>query len=284
MAMSYLSLTAKSRLSFASSAYGGWGTWPNLVKGKTLSGITPNTIIFDTVVDWGATPAYANAYIEGYIRRLWNDLPNVRLIFMNFFVIEDKDIDDPTALDQDMIDRMKAICDQYGIPIVDYQAEITRRVLVGGEHLVTYFLDTVHPTIAGHEIALELLKPHLLTGAGRPDPMPARLYEASADFENDPLVKYGTDDDARTGTWVDTGTSTASVTPGSTIAYSGTFRSFGCYNAAGSYPDVNVSVDGVPIIPTAYFDPNGWDFGTRALHTVEITVLTTCQIDEFWAI
>jgi hypothetical protein len=269
-------------LYFQSTAANGFGTWSNLVLlSQLLVGTGPLVLVFDTTNDTLLPAAFSNAYIEAYLRRVWTYSPDTRFISMNFFQVANPLVDDPTALNQAMINRMKVICTHYAVSVVDYQAEITNRI-ANGDHLVTYFIDNTHPTLAGHAVATELLRVQF-PGNPAPGVLPARLFPDSVDFEFAPLIKVGTDFDARAGVWVDTGTRTESNVAGSTITYSGTFRSFGCFRADNLINDVDVSIDA-----GAFADINFWqcgyDIGARAAHVIVIRVTTQCRIDEFWAI
>lgn len=282
MLTDFLTSNYECALRFQSSAANGFGTWSNLVRLPLVAiGTGPNVLIFDTTNDTLLGTVFSNAYIEAYIRKVWTVSPDCCLISMNFFQVNDPNVDDPTALNQAMITRMKAICAYYGIMVVDYQTEITNRVLAG-DHLITYFNDQTHPSLAGHAVATELLIARL-PGNPAPAPLPVRLFADSVDFEFTPLIKRGIDFDARAGVWVDTGTRTESNTAGSTITYSGTFRSFGCFRADNLINDVDVSIDAAPFVDINFWQC-GYDIGVRAAHTIVIRVTTQCRIDEFWAI
>jgi hypothetical protein len=144
------------------------------------------------------------------------------------------------------------------------------------------YADTAHLSTLGYQLLEADLQPLLPAGgAGQPSPLPAYVNAAAADYEHTPVVKLGTQHDAHTGVWTETGTSIASTTPGDTITFSGTFRTFGCYRADATYPQVTFTIDGGAPIADSSFYPNGYDTGARSAHTIVITVQTTCKIDEF---
>jgi hypothetical protein len=247
---------------------------------------TPKMLVFDFSND-DILPFYKQ-YEEGFVRKMRTDNPNCNMVLVVFPSITAGVVDWPEPAKNT---QFKVLATAYDIPIVDAHTALYNYVLGGG--LVTDYYtnpDWIHPNAAGYAWIHTLVRGDELAQAhginqwsGAMGDYP-RLYAGSADFEFAPVTILGTAYDARTGVWVDTGSSTASVTLGSTITYSGTFRSFGCYNAARVYPNVSIVIDADPPINPFGFNDYGYDYGVRAAHTVVITVLTTCTIDEFWAI
>jgi hypothetical protein len=227
-----------------------------------------------------------NFSLEAAIRLIRTQLPNARMYFVTTTEVDR--FDDATIFLADarqyVIDG-RAIAAYYGIPSVDYIEEL-EALITGGGHLATYYADSIHPTAAGQAVIRGLFAPSkVLESLTLTTPLPARLYADSADFEIAPTVQHGIDYDSRTGTWTDTGNSTASSEVDATITFKGTFRSFGCYRATGAYPAVYFSVNGDAYSALfASFDCNGWDLGTRDVYTITIKVATAVQIDEFWTI
>lgn len=253
----------------------GWATWPNLVNLADLA--TATLIVFDQSNDGDDDTAHVEALVRkcaGASQRV------IGIVNPAWSAVNDGQVNTPT--NQTAITQHRALLTAYGVPYVDGW-QICQDHVTGGGHLSDYFADTAHWSAAGYAVVYAALLPYLPSG-GRLGTLPARTYADSADYEQAPVVKFGTQNDSNTGTWTVTGTSIASSTPGDTITFSGTFRSFGCYRATGAYPTVTVTIDGgAPIVNFTFYN-NGYDIGTRAAHTVVITVTTAVQIDEFWAI
>lgn len=178
--------------------------------------------------------------------------------------------------------RHMTMLDAYSIPYVNGW-QICQDHVTDGGHLSDYFADTAHWTTTGYQIVAAAVIA-LLAGGTLPSPLPSRVYAESADFEYAPTIKNGTEYDSRSGVWVDDGTNVSSSDVGATITYSGTFRKFGISRASGTYPEVTATIDGGAPITNFVLYPNGYDIGTRAVHTITITVTSAVQIDEFWAI
>lgn len=194
--------------------------------------------------------------------------------------VDDSEINDPNN-EAAMVQTI-AVMDAYQIPYVDGW-QICKDHLNGGGHLSDLYSDTAHWKAAGHALVEEALKAYLPLGGSITLPG-SRVYAASADFENGPVIKPGTGYDSRTGTWVDNGTSVSCTTPGSTITYSGIFRKFGVYRGSGVYPTVTVTIDGGAPITSFALYANGYDIGTRGAHTIVVEVTSSIEIDEFWAV
>jgi|SRR3972149_909076 len=265
----------RTAFAFKNVSGSGYATWSNLVLFSGLVGC--ELVILETVND----ELLDMAHIEAFIRKVW--AMGAAIICIVFFAVASNLVNDnvnhPT--NQASLTPYLAMLSYYNIATVDFWGDCQGWVNGGLYDLSDLLGDTVHPSETGHKLTCSKARRYLpFKGTFPPARLPARLYAASADFEQDPLVKDGVDYDSRTGTWVDAGLYTSSNVPGSTITFSGVFRSFGCIpnNTA-----VDVVVDGVPHANIPFYQ-NGWDIGVRAVHTVEITVLTTVDIDQFWAI
>jgi len=261
---------------FTNIATSGWATWPNLVN---LSDLTAsNLIIFDQSND----DFDDTAHVEAFIRNAWIGKQIVSIVLPAWVVLADNQVTIP--YNQLAMEQHLTLCAVYGVIVINFWQYCMDNV-PAPYHLADLYADTAHLTALGYSIFESMLDDYLPIHGTNPSAiLPARVYASSADFQQVPIIKFGINFDARAGVWVDTGNSTASVTPGSTITYSGTFRSFGCFNAAAVYPNVSVVIDADPPINPFSFYANGYDYGVRAAHTIVITVLTTCTIDEFWAI
>ena len=263
------------KFSFLNIADSGWATFPNLVNLADLS--TANLIIFDQVND----ESVDTAEVEALIRKAWTTGQRViSAVLPAWTVVENAQVNTPanqTALEQHL-----ALCTAYGVPVVDFW-QYCKDHVPGDYNLSDLYADTAHPSAIGYTIIETLLDDYLPNG-GSVGTLPTRIYAASGDFEQPPVIKVGVQHDSHTGVWTENGTSISSAEVGATITFSGTFRKFGCYRASGAYPIVTVTIDGgIPIDNFAFYQ-NGYDIGARAAHTIVITVVTTCQIDEFWAI
>jgi len=269
---------------FQNIAANGFRSWANLVKLSGLSALSLQ-IVFDTVND--LDNAHCKVALEALIRKIWTANAATALAAMEFFSVSDytndATVDAPTTAAAQT--NLETICAHYSIPVCNFWSAV-KTLVNDGANLTTYLADNTHPTATGHSLALSLLAPYLPDGGKSGDTVPARLYAASADYEQAPVITNGANYDSVTGTWTTTGTRIESAEANATATFSGTFRSFGCYRAdyvtAGDNA-VLVSIDGGAFAAIA-FDHNGYDTGARAAHTIIIKVVSSCRIDEFWAI
>lgn len=181
-----------------------------------------------------------------------------------------------------------AVCQHYGVTIVDYIVELQRLVNNEGATLADYYADNIHPTVAGQQVIAGLLEPVLLNSSGgKPAVMPGYYAATAADYENPSTRLLGTAYDSRSGTWSDVGSSARSSEVGAIITYSATCQSYGCFRADfGSVTnDVQISMDG-GAFEDKVFNHNGTPIaGGRGLHTIAVKVKSgTVRIDEFWTI
>lgn len=260
---------------FENIAANGWATFPNLVNFSDLSG--DDVIVLDQSNDGSDDLPEFEAFVRkcaGTSQRL--------LIILNptWSVVSNDQVNTPA--NQTAYELQEAVCVAYGISYVDgWQLCIDH--VAGGGDLSDYFKDTVHWDETGGAPVVVAAADAILPAACPIPTLLDRIHAASVDYENNPVIKNGTDYDSRTGTWADAGTSTSSNEVDATITYSGTFRKFGCYRADATYPAVTISIDGGAFFSIAFY-PNGYDIGVRNNHTVTIKVITSCKIDEFWAI
>jgi hypothetical protein len=263
---------------FLNISNSGYGTFPNLVNKGDLS--TADVIVIDQSNDDSGDTAECEAFLRlcsaAGQRCVWILNPSWTDADLN-----DGQVNTPANLTA--IQQMRTMLDSYGASRVDGLALIQAHVTNGG-HVADWYADTAHYNATGYAVIESYLDDILPTGGIIPTPLPARTYAAAADFENASIIRNGSAEDSKTGTWTEDGASISSSEVGATITYIGTFRKFGISRADGTYPNVTVTIDGGdPIVDFALY-PNGYDIGTRGAHTVVITVVTTCKIDEFWAV
>jgi len=266
------------------SAASGMNSWNNLVRLSEALIADPDVLVIDHANDAGL----GLLALEAYIRRVWtaNSATKIVLIeaptWLGQNIAVDANVLHPT--NEAQIATVNAIADHYGIVVAAYW-EWCKSVVPGTYHLNQLTSDTVHPSSTGYTGMAALVEAYLPDGGtAMPSPLPARLYDC-ADFEHDPVVRVGTDYDARSGAgWSDDGTAVTNSTPGDTITWTFTGRSFGCYRADATYPAVELSIDGGAFASTTAFFGNGYDIGNRAAHTVVVRVLTSVRIEQFWII
>jgi hypothetical protein len=237
---------------------------------------TADVIVFDQSND----AADDTADIEAFVRLTYAAGQRlVGIINPAFDATTDDQIDIPYNLTS--MNQVKAVLDAYGVRYVDGYTLLKAHV-TGGGHITDWMTDVVHWNATGHAVIESYLDDILPTGGSFS--LAGRIYPASEDMENTPLVIDGADEDSRTGTWTEDGTSISSSEADATITYSGTFRKFGIKNSIDTYPTVSFTIDGGDPVTGLALSSNGYDIGTRGAHTIVITVVTSLQIDEFWAI
>jgi hypothetical protein len=274
--------------SYTTLAIGGHNTWSNLV--RLSSSLTADTQV--VTIDHANDPddTLANCALEALIRRIWTYNPSIRIIGISSPSWITQDISNnalvSTPTNLTAIGVKKTIFEYYNTSYADYLAAMI--ALVPGTYNLNDLVnvDTVHPSPTGYGVMASLVEALLpYGGAALSGSLPDYLYEDTPDFEETPTITLGTDYDSQTGTWSEVGTTIESSTAGSTVVFSGTFRSFGSYRAAGSNSGVDIDIDGGGF-NLMTFSQNGYDIGTRAAHviTIRIPVGGNCKIDEFWAI
>jgi lysophospholipase L1-like esterase len=274
--------------SYITLAIGGHNSWSNLVRLSSSLNANTQTVLIDHVQDGDTT--ITKCSLEAMIRRIWTYNPDIRIIGISSPSWQTQDISNDalvsTPTNISTINRVKADFEYYGTSYADYLAEMIDLVpetyhlneLVSG--------DTVHPSETGYGVMASLVEAFLpSSGAQLSGSLPDYLYEYTPDFEETPTITLGTDYDSKTGTWAEVGTTIESSTAGSTVVFSGTFRSFGKYRASGADGSVEVDIDGGGFNVLA-ISQNGYDIGTRAAHTITVRIPAggSCKIDEFWTI
>jgi len=268
-------------------AIGGHNTWSNLVRLSSYLTADTQVFILDHANDGDNT--LLNCSLEALLRRIWTYNPNIRIIGISSpsWLLQDTSNDalvtTPTNLTA--IGVKKTIFEYYGVSYADYLAAMIDLV-PGTYHLNELVADTVHPTETGYGIMASLVEAYLpYSGAQLSGSLPALKYADTVDFMETPTIINGTAYDSQTGTWAEVGTTIESSTAGSTVVFSGTFRSFGKYRASGTDGSVEIDVDGGGFSAKT-FSQNGYDIGTRAAHTITVRIPAggSCKIDEFWTI
>jgi len=189
--------------------------------------LAPELVIIEFAVNDHDT-SYEKAAAEALIRRLRTALPSAKLLAVFFLTVGDPAVNDPTNVTDAVLQNWKTLCELYSIPYADFAAEVSRAV-GAAEHTVSeYMNDIVHPKDFGHATAATLAEaamPTLFAGAQVSGELPARIYD-NGDYENDPIIRYGIDNDGETGTGWATVNDTAreSSTPDDTMTYTGTFQ------------------------------------------------------------
>lgn len=270
------------------SSASGRTSWNNLFRIQAdFLDKTPDLIFFENANDGAG--GFCRRNVEAFIRRIWTDYPDCKIIFTEVFAVADRTdnnaINTPTTSANQV--EFSAVASHYGIPMLHYWDRIASLVNTYGRNLSDFLIDTVHPSNAGHAEILKLAEPVLtasyLSNPQRSGALPTRLYD-NGDYEQAATVKNGTGYDSKTGTWAEDGTSISSSEAGATVTFSGTFISIGRPESDGV---VQLSFDG-GAYRTFTFGPNGAshaDIDTRAAHTATIKVISgTVTISQFWAI
>jgi hypothetical protein len=284
------------------SAISGQGSWNNLV--RLQSEIIDNNcaVLFldgavnDSIEDEiGTHEDGLYGCAEALIRRAIAGLPSARFIIWIFTWPEDY-----SYLNDNQIasrDKWLALAEHYGLQVLRWDEYIESLVGAGyGDDDITAYLyaaGNVHPNDAGHLAAYEYAIANLADISGNaPSPLPARLHATSADFEHPPIARYGTNNDGETGAgWATVSTTgRQSSTAGDTIAWSGTFSSFGLktnistgagalrYKVdGGAWATLNLSlIGGSSYVVTSF---------PRGEHTITFEVVSgLCRFNEFMAI
>lgn len=285
MSVNYLQASyARSNWTFVSTASNGYTTWTNLVLLSTLTAAAHELIIIDPVND--DSTDFRKATCEALIRRIRTILPAARLVLMKFATVSDQNVDASinTPTNSASYQQWSDMAAHYGIQLIDVVAGMQAAV-AGGTHLNTLLADTVHPTVAGHTIAYNLLQPYLNSSQAPITPLPARLYALSSDYENVPVVQNGSAYTSRTGAWSDNGAQVISSEVGATITYTATCQSFAIYRADSVASGVEYSIDGGAYQGMNAYPAYGWPIVARALHTITFRVTSgTLKIDQVWMI
>lgn len=139
----------------------------------------PDLVIFDDAND---TPGADNAAAESLVRDIWTAYPLCKFVFMKVFTVTantpDSYINTPTTATRTA--EFEALAAYYNIPIVPVWDTVQADIAAGRYRLNEYLIDTVHPTMWGHNVMEALLEPYLtaefLTTRQSPTTLPDRLY------------------------------------------------------------------------------------------------------------
>jgi len=279
---------ARADFVFTNGALGGHNTWSSLVRLGSLLSQSPQVIVLDHAND--ANDEKNKSTMEAFVRRAWTALPSARLLliespsWLTQNTSNNAIVDTPTNLA--VIEWMHDIAMHYGIPVAPYW-EWCKSVIPDPYDLTDLTADTVHPTNAiGYPAMADVVLDYLPNGGvTRPNPLPARLYADTENYERTPTRLNGTGYTSRTGTWTDTGTRTQSSEAGATITFTTTCQSVGCYRADSGTNNVQISVDDGAYRNVAYYQ-NGAELAEGyGEHNLTFKVVSgTVRIDEFWAV
>jgi hypothetical protein len=272
------------KFTFILSAKSSHNIWSNLVRlsRDSLAG-NPAVIILEH-----ANGLMTDETMEALIRRVWTASPTTKIILIEAPSWLNMDYHDnaivTTPINTAAMSVVNATAAHYGIPIIRWW-EWAKSFVPEIYDLDEIISDGVHPTILGYSYISSQTELYLAQGFNiSPTTLPDRLYDCE-DYENESIIKVGTDYDSKTGTWSEIGTVVESSEADATITYSATCQSFGCYRADGVYQSVQISIDGgifsaLPFYQNGYAIPSG-----RGLHTITVKVVSdSVRIEEFWAI
>ena len=272
--------------SFTNAARSGNNVWSNLVRlTREILASNPQVIILDH-----ANGTVNNFTLEAFVRRVWTFNPAIKIILIETPTWNTLDYHNNdnviSPLNVDTMTAVNAVASHYEIPIIRVW-EWAKTVVPDTYNLDTLFPDGVHPQGEGvYTYITNQIESTLTQGMTRyTSTLPTRVYNCQ-DYENESVIKNGTDYTSRTGTWTDTSTRTESSVAGSTITYTATCQSFGSYRADSGSNTVEISIDG-GVFSSMTLYQNGVEVPSgRGSHTITIRIPTggSCRIDEFWAI
>jgi len=139
----------------------------------------PDLVVID-IANNNDTPEFA--CLESLIRDVWSAYPLCRFVLMKTFSVsnrlDDSSIETPTV--PGTLTLCQALGDYYGIPVVQVWEFASADIAAGRYHLWDFLIDTVHPTLFGHNLMSSWLEPYLtadfLTTRQSPVTLPNRLY------------------------------------------------------------------------------------------------------------
>lgn len=139
----------------------------------------PDLIVIDIANNNGETEF---ACLESLIRDVWAAYPLCKFVLMKTFSVTDRlvdaNINTPTV--PGTLNLCQDLGDYYGIPVVQVWENVAADIAAGKYHLCDYLIDTVHPTLTGHNLMSSWLEPYLtaefLTTRQSPATLPERLY------------------------------------------------------------------------------------------------------------
>jgi len=223
---------------------------------------------------------------EAVIRRIFTTLPTVKIYGVLFGRVADHTVDDPTNTMATTETINTALFNHYGIPYTSFSNEVANNV--PSVHSLSWYYptDEVHPGDNGHAVAAGLVENLISTSSPIiPNPLPARYYADTEDYENLPGFISGSSYTSRTGTWTDSGSSiisTDTATP-ATVTYTFTGRAIGIDDSYTSNPSVSYQVDGGSW-STNWLTMRGREMSSvRSSHTICIKVLSgSVKITKVW--
>lgn len=284
----YAYLTSKyfGYLSFHNQAQSGNWPWANLVR-LSAGVLSTNAKLFLTDYRVVGLGMWARS-LEALTRRILTTRPTAKIVNVRFFGVANKDIDVIDPPDEAELASV-ALANHYNIPTLDYRAVITALV-ASGHHLNEYFADNIHPNALGHSIAFGMVRDFLRGNPAYFDnrdvvALPERMFD-NGEYENTPIRRAATDYNARTGVgWAQGVYLLEDSTAGDTITFTATCQSFGLQTDAFN-TTADISIDGGAYILNAQVNWNGYDLGSRGLHTIVIRVRAgvPLKFNEFWAI
>lgn len=241
----------------------------------------------------------ANGFLpaaEALVRRLRASLPNAMLAVIVFTWPDDYSY--LSSARRTARDAWIALANTYGLTLFRWDSWLEG--LMGPEYtdpdVEAYFYNppgSVHPNDAGYQTVADMIEAQMtsISTSGQITPLPDRLYAEAEDYEAEPIIRNGIDNDGETGTgWSTSGTARQSSTADDTIAWTGTFCSFGLdTNYGGGAGTLAWSVDGgaftnYDLSASGVDNRAFWNF-ERGVHTVTIKVVSgTVQINRFMAI
>lgn len=280
----------------------GRGSWTQLINMANIVAANPSLIFIDYAVnDTELVTAGNEEAAEAFVRLLRTKLPNA-VLTAGIFTWPDN-YSHMEAGRRAARDLWKELITRYDLQTgsnlaVDIcTAEGHTEANIPDADVEKYFADAdVHPNDLGHTTIANGYKASLpdvlpaLASQWTP-PLPDRYIADSVNYEYDPILRNGTDNDGETGTGWSTVSTTyrQSSTADDTIQWAGTFCSFGLdtnYGAgAGTLAWKVDSGDYANIDLTTYLPNLLVSAFARGAHTVTVKVISgTVQIKKFVAV
>jgi hypothetical protein len=255
--------------------------------------VTVDFAVNDSTLDSAGSRAdgFAPA-AEALIRRLRVGLPGAKLY--GFIFTWPNDYTHMDAGRRAARDKWLELIDRYGLTLLGFDTWLEALMGAGYDDtdVQVYFPDgNVHPNDGGYLQITALAKTEMesihdeWTGS-----LPERFYAEAEDYEAEPILRNGVDNDGETGAgWSTVGTARQNGTAGDTITRAGTFCSFG-YDCLGSPAGVMAwSLDGgaftnITVTGAAPSVAEVTNF-ERGEHTVTFKIISgTVRINRFLAI
>jgi lysophospholipase L1-like esterase len=232
---------------------------------------------------------------EALLRRLRTSLPDARIVVFIFTWPDDYSF--LSELQRTVRDKWVALATQYDCTLLRWDTYL--EALMGESYddsdVEVYLAgaNDLHPNDTGHDSIADMfmaevtdLEPGWTGNLNDYDYYYAN--QEAADFEHEPIIRTGTDNDGTTGTWSEDGTTLVSSEANATVEWSGTFCSYG-FDTTGSTGTIAYSVDGggEKQMDTSTKSPpfGGYECFERDAHTVTVRVVSgTVKIARFLAI